>query len=59
MKLTFGKYKDQEIEDIPTSYLEWMEINNTDLWRIEAQKELRRRTSSRSSEGKTIKVSRD
>lgn len=24
MKIGFGKYKGQELEDLPTSYLEWL-----------------------------------
>lgn len=41
MKLPFGKYKDQEIEDVPLSYLKWCEENSVLL--IPVREEIARR----------------
>lgn len=30
MKMPFGKYKDQELDDLPTSYLTWL-LSSTDI----------------------------
>src|SRR5580658_7678975 len=41
--LTFGKYKDQNIADVPTSYLQWLEENTKDVTQQMASDELKRR----------------
>lgn len=45
MKITFGKYKGEEIEDLPTDYIRWLLENTTQGWRLteELEAQLRMR----------------
>lgn len=45
MKMPFGKYRDEELEDIPTSYLEWClrELELSDDLAEEMENQLRMR----------------
>src|SRR5690348_7461465 len=46
MKISFGKYRGQEISDLPSSYLEWLLEENVAIGpslRIEAKEEIARR----------------
>lgn len=36
MKLTFGKYKGSEVEDLPQNYLEWLCENHSDTQIVSA-----------------------
>lgn len=58
-KLPFGKHKGEEVCDVPTHYLKWLEENtNLDiLLRREINHEIERREGDRSSIGLTkIKI---
>jgi hypothetical protein len=57
MQLQFGKYKGQEIEEVPISYLKWLEENCDSLHpntREAIQAEIKIRTADESSIGKDI-----
>jgi len=46
MKLVFGKYKGEDITDVPTTYLKWLEENIEDMsqvFRDEINYEIKRR----------------
>lgn len=63
MKIPFGKHKDSEIEDIPSSYLVWLEENtdSNSIWKENARQELNRRRelASRSSVSTKTQDARD
>jgi hypothetical protein len=46
MKLTFGKFKGEEIENVPTSYLNWLAENL-----VLVQEEIQNQLKLRSGEG--------
>jgi len=54
MKLTFGKYKGEDIEDVPISYVRWLEEQDwlESRLREECQLIIRRAEDDRSSIGK-------
>lgn len=57
MKLPFGKHKGEDITDVPTQYLCWLEIQDfirQDL-REAVQFEIRRRRSDVTSLGRDVK----
>lgn len=49
MKMTYGKFKGQEIEDIPTSYIVWMLENTSPT--ADIQKEMENQLAARRGEG--------
>lgn len=49
MKITFGKFKGQEIENIPTSYLEWC-LGNV-IMEDKIQEEMEAQLKLRNGEG--------
>jgi uncharacterized protein (DUF3820 family) len=49
MKLTFGKFKDEEIENVPTSYLNWLAENL--VLPDNVQEEIQNQIKLRSGEG--------
>lgn len=53
MKMPFGKYKGEHIEDIPTNYLKWLEEqpNIDSELRRHLNHEIERREGNRSSKG--------
>lgn len=53
MKLNFGKHKDEDITDIPTRYLKWLEEQDwiDESLRRELNHEIERREGDRSSLG--------
>ena len=53
MKLKFGKYKDEDICDVPIEYLKWLEEQSwlKEQARKEIQHEIERREGDRSSLG--------
>ena len=58
MKLKFGKYKGEDIMDVPIEYLKWFEENIEKLPdpdREEINHEIERREGDRSSLGREIK----
>lgn len=59
MKLTFGKYKNWEIEHIPRTYLEWGVDRLKSKWQEEFQKELFRRRDEEKKEITWIKENLD
>lgn len=52
--LHFGKYKGQQIEDVPLSYVQWLAENGDQVIRDNANNEWKRRIS----QGITSKLSR-
>jgi len=57
VKLTFGKYKGEELHEVPISYLMWLEEQDwvrPDL-RKDLQYEIARRTGDVSSLGRVVK----
>jgi len=61
MKLTFGKYKDQDTTDVPLGYLKWLEEQDwlSDSLRDECNYEIARREGDRPGVGKERKPNRD
>lgn len=58
MKLWFGKHKGEDVCDIPTDYLKWVEENVaslSDAQREEINNEIERREGDRSSIGYKLK----
>jgi len=55
-KLTFGAYRDRNIEEVPDSYLQWGEMNFKGSSLAMVQDELKRRRNP--EQGKTTKLSR-
>ncbi len=46
-KVTFGRYKDMKLMDVPTSYLKWFIVKGSDqLWATKFVLELGRRDKS-------------
>lgn len=46
-KVTFGRYKDTKLKDVPTSYLKWFIVKGSDqLWATKFVLELGRRDKS-------------
>lgn len=56
MKLTFGKYKGEDLLDVPLDYIKWLEEQNwiQDDLRKECQFEIKRREGDVTSLGKDI-----
>jgi len=55
MKLVFGKYKGEDITDVPITYLKWLEENIEDMsqvFRDEINYEIQRREGDITSLGK-------
>jgi uncharacterized protein (DUF3820 family) len=50
MKMPFGKYKDQEVEDIPSYYLEWILTNVPNLT-PSLQQEMENQLNAREGKG--------
>lgn len=57
MILTFGKYKDEDICDVPLDYLIWLEehVKLSKTQREEINFEINRRENDTSSQGKIVK----
>ena len=60
MKITYGIYKDQDFDDIPVDYLQWLEEQTriSDAVRTECQFQLQRRMGDRPGMGKVVKPGR-
>ncbi len=57
MRLSYGRFKDWDIVDVPLHYLRWMEENVKDLTvqqRKDINFEIGRRSGSRPGEGRTV-----
>lgn len=50
MKMPFGRYKDQEIEDVPTGYLMWA-LENMDGLSYQVQEEMQNQLNAREGKG--------
>lgn len=56
MKLPIGKYKNQDVADVPLEYLRWFEenIRMPNTLRAAINHEIERRTGDRSSLGRVV-----
>lgn len=53
MKMPFGKYKGQEIDDIPADYLEWCLTNCTLSYQLE--EEMQSQLAMKQGQGRVVK----
>ena len=56
MRLHYGKYKGDDITDVPVDYLQWMEANVdlSDDERVEINHEIERRMGDRPGAGRVV-----
>lgn len=57
MKMPFGKYKDEDLMDVPIEYIKWLEQQNIDEeLRKELNSEIDRRSSPVTSKGRDVVI---